>query len=121
VHTCHPAGRHIWQYFQELSRTRGKHTIMIAGMGGSQIMHEPAAITHVEIAAWLTVTKRSLNRFENRCLALMDNIYLAAVNGGKQKARTDQEIGEYCRNKQLEKCKKEFGEGLARVCSTCPE
>jgi len=93
---------------------------MIAGMTGSQIIHEAAAITWQERAAMLQATGRTLSIFENHCLERMDDIYLVAANSGKQRNRTGQSIGEYCHNKDLEKCRKEFGEGLARVCSTCP-
>lgn len=30
-------------------------------------------------------------------------------------------IGRYCKGKYVEQCKKQFGDGLWLVCSTCPE
>jgi len=35
--------------------------------------------------------------------------------------KENQAIGGYCRGKDLEECRKMFGEGLARVCSSCPD
>ena len=45
---------------------------------------------------------------------------MGAGAGGKESAVTNQAIGEYCRGKDIEECRKNFGEGLARTCSTCP-
>jgi hypothetical protein len=117
---CHPAGLHIWGWFLELTRTRGKHTIVISGMAGSQVIHESAMITYSEIAAWQSVTGRMLNSFEARILTTMDNIYVAGVNGGKQKGKTGQGLGEYCQNKYVDDCRKQFGDNLEQACSTCP-
>ena len=104
----------------ELCHTRGKHTVVVASMAGSQVIHELAAITHVEIAAWMTVSGKKLNSFERQCLRSMDSTYLAAVNNGKQRARSGQGVGEYCQNKSIEECRKQFGAALEQICSTCP-
>ena len=46
-----------------------------------------------------------------------------SVKADKQPAggRGDQAVGEYCQGKDLAECQVMFGEGLARVCATCPE
>ena len=36
-------------------------------------------------------------------------------------ARSGQALGEYCRGADVEECRRMFGEGLARVCATCPD
>ncbi len=112
-----PAGKEIRQWFLELSGTRGRQLIY-AGMGGA--VTAPAAITYAEMASWAWVTGRAPTPWQARQLAVMDRVYLAAAGNGGQK-RQEQDIGEYCRGKDVDKCRRMFGEGLAQVCSTCPQ
>ncbi|MCF6265230.1 MAG: hypothetical protein L3J57_01640 [Desulfuromusa sp.] len=41
-------------------------------------------------------------------------------NDSAAPAKTDQQIGEYCKGKDLQECRAMFGDALAKVCSTCP-
>jgi hypothetical protein len=45
------------------------------------------------------------------------------VKTGEEKnpGKKQQAIGEYCNKKDIEECRKYFGEELARVCMNCPE
>lgn len=94
---------------------------MIVGMGGSQTINEPAPITYMEMASWAQMTGRSPSPWEARQLGIIDSHYLATANKQQGQARQGQDIGEYCQNKDLEKCRQQFGERLEQVCSTCPE
>jgi hypothetical protein len=89
-------------------------------MAGSQITHELSAITFKEITAWSEVTGRKPNLFEINAITHMDHAYVAAINNGKQRSRSGQAVGEYCRNKSVEKCRQQFGGVLEQICSTCP-
>lgn len=35
--------------------------------------------------------------------------------------KQNQAIGEHCKGKYLKQCEENFGKGLTRVCSTCPD
>lgn len=111
-----PAGKEIRQWFLELSRTRGRE-LVYAGMGGA--VTTPAAISYKEIDSWTRVTGRRPSPWQAMQLTIMDQVYLAAANkDGKQ--RQGQSIGEYCHGADVEECRRQFGEQLERVCSTCP-
>lgn len=35
--------------------------------------------------------------------------------------KKEQGIGEYCQGKNIEECKKNFGDALIQACATCPD
>lgn len=39
----------------------------------------------------------------------------------KTLTKKEQGIGEYCKGKNIEKCKKNFGDALKQACATCPD
>jgi hypothetical protein len=119
---CPPAFKQVWRWFMELCRSRGKHTIIISSMAGSQVITEAAPVTWREIESWSRMTGRTPNRWEAQQLATMDTVYVNAANAAQGRKRTDQGIGEYCGNKDLAACRKMLGEKmLPKVCSTCPD
>lgn len=117
---CHPAGLRIWRWFLELARTRGKSTIIVSSMAGSQVINEPAPFAYTEIAAWAMTTGRHPSPWEIQQIIYMDAAWLAAYGNGKGQAKQGQGLGEYCKGKDLAECRQQFGDALPRICSTCP-
>lgn len=117
---CHPAVAHVWRWFLELCRTRGKSAIVMSSMAGSQVINEPAAIAHTEIAAWAMLTGRRPSPWDVQQIGYMDSAYLRAYGNGQGQVKEGQGIGEYCQGRDLEQCRKNFGDNLERICSTCP-
>jgi len=109
-------GAHIVEWFAELTATRG--ITAIVGMGGGDIL--PDAINHREIEAWAALSRNDPQPWEIQALRAMDTAYIAARNG-KGHGLQHQEICGYCNGSDIEKCRKQFGAALERVCSTCPE
>ena len=43
------------------------------------------------------------------------------AGGEKAERGREQAVGEYCKGRDIEECRRVFGDGLPRVCATCPE
>jgi hypothetical protein len=103
-------------WFRELHATR--EYMMVAGFGGGQVL--PMRISYTEIRSWAELTDNRPIPWEVATLRRMDDEYLAAKNGSRKTGKQHQALGEYCQGKEIETCRKTFGEMLERVCSTCP-
>lgn len=89
-------------------------------MGGGGAIYQ--SISPLELEGWGRISGTTPNRWELQQLRRMDIAFTArkntkdAASGGKK----HQGIGDYCQNKEVENCRKTFGEKLEVVCSTCP-
>lgn len=110
------AGEYLTAWFIDLNRSRD--TIIVAGLGGGGSFPKP--LNWREIESWSNLFRIHPTRWELRTLTAMDNAWLAAKNGAAG-GNQYQDIGEYCGGKDVEQCRKMFGEQLEKVCSTCPE
>jgi len=112
-----PEGPGDWllAWFVELSTRRT--WLVVAGMAGGAMI--PAPIGFAEIEAWARLTDSRPSPWEVQTLLAMDEAWRAAHAGAKSGTQ-HQGLGEYCRGEHIEECRKQFGGGLERICSTCP-
>ncbi|NVE18098.1 hypothetical protein HTZ97_16705, partial [Desulfuromonas acetoxidans] len=68
---------------------------------------------------WLDYRKRELI-FRESVIGLCSFFGVRVESGPGQRSRTDQDVGEYCKGKDVEECRSMFGDALPRVCATCP-
>lgn len=98
---------------------------VIAGMGGGGIIHNPVQPAQMEDFG--RITGKDITIWEYSVLMAMDTSYRnekTAINNRKSgtgSGRKHQATGEYCNGKEVETCRKTFGEQLERVCATCPD
>lgn len=125
THDLNPVTAHLVSWFNDINSDR-TFTI-VAGMGGGASI--PNAIRYQDLRAWASMTGHEPTRWEIEALRAMDGAWRAAYQpaGGKSGGNSPvpekqhQAVGEYCSNKHLEECSKQFGSNnLERVCSTCP-
>lgn len=90
----------------------------MAGPGG--VVSFPKPLSWKEIEAWSNLYHNRLSQWELDTIMAMDVAWLAAKSN-KSSGKQHQEIGDYCKGKEIENCRKAFGAQLERVCSTCPE
>ena len=89
-------------------------------MGGGAVIHNK--IPCVELESWGRITGNHPSIFEMSCIRAMDTAYVneKSGNGNKSGGLKHQGLGDYCNGKEVETCRKTFGEQLERVCATCP-
>ncbi|MDD2367336.1 MAG: hypothetical protein PHN84_14350 [Desulfuromonadaceae bacterium] len=72
----YPAVEHLWQWFQELSGTRG------GGFG-------PAPLTYAEIAAWQRVMQTHPTPWEIAIIKHLDNLYFKYLADKRETEKED--------------------------------
>jgi len=88
-------------------------------MGAGGVIHNK--LPHTELEAWGRITGNSPTPFEWSCIKAMDTAYVNAKSAKDNKSgKQHQGLGDYCNGREVEKCRKTFGDQLERVCATCP-
>lgn len=79
-------------------------------------------MTPREAAPWVRYRKRGAI-FRESVIHLCRGFGIEVKFSENEKAVPcrDQQIGQYCDGKDIEECRRMFGEALPRVCSTCPD
>ena len=123
-HDLNPATAHLVDWFNDINSDR-TFTI-VAGMGGGASI--PNAIRYQDLDAWACMAGSEPTPWEVQALRAMDQAWRAAYQPSGSKTgrspvaeKQHQAVGEYCSEKHLEECRKQFGsENLERICATCP-
>lgn len=79
-------------------------------------------IQPTELESWGRISGTEPTSWELMMLHRMDVAYVAAMTSKDSKGggNKHQALGEYCQGAEVESCRAMFGEGLERVCGTCP-